>query len=506
MLAVSVTDRGRALAATLPWERAHGRLAERVRSRWPDVDALVLFVAVGAAVRVVAPLLGDKGSDPAVVCVDEAGRFAVALCGGHAGGANDLARQVAELVGAQPVLTTATDSAGLAALDMLPGYTAEGDVAAVTAAILDGRQPVVAVDADVWPAPPGLAIGGRGPEVVLVTDRAVPSARGLVALRPPSLVAGIGTSTGASAAEVEALLDDALVDAGLSRSSVAEVATLDRRAADRAIGALGLPVRAWSAASLAAVPVPSASAVVEAAVGTPSVSEAAALTAAGPGAELVAPKRASAHATVALARRRRPPGRVRVVGLGPGHARHRTPAAESAVRSADVVIGYGPYVDACSALLSPHQEVVRSPVGEEVVRAKQAVAEADAGRQVALVSSGDAGVYGMASLVLEVAGDAAGGVEVEVVPGVTAALAGAALLGAPLGHDHAVVSLSDLLTPWEVIEARLRAAAQADLVLALYNPRSRRRTWQLDSAREVLLAHRPPTTPVGLVTDAARPG
>jgi len=194
---------------------------------------------------------------------------------------------------------------------------------------------------------------------------------------------------------------------------------------------------------------------------------------------------------------------VAVVGLGPGGPAFRTPAAETAVRRAEVVIGYGPYVDACADLLTAAQEVVRSPIGDETVRAKQAVAEADSGRRVALVCSGDPGIYAMASLTLEVASHAA--VEVEVVPGVTAATAAAALLGAPLGHDHAVISLSDLLTPWSAIETRLRAAASADLVVALYNPRSRGRTWQFDAAVALLAEHRPPSTPVGVVTDAARP-
>jgi cobalt-precorrin 5A hydrolase/precorrin-3B C17-methyltransferase len=327
---------------------------------------------------------------------------------------------------------------------------------------------------------------------------------GVAVLHPPSLVAGVGASTGAPPDEVAALLAAALAGAGLAGASVAEVATIDRRAADAAILALGRPVRAFTAATLAAVEVPTPSAVVRHAVGTASVAEAAALLGAGPGAELVVQKRATAHATVALARRRRPRGHLAVVGLGPGDAAHRTPAAETAVRRAEVVIGYGPYVDACADLLTAAQEVVRSPIGEETVRAKQAVAEAGAGRRVALVCSGDAGVYGMASLTLEVAGDA--GVDVEVVPGVTAALAAAALLGAPLGHDHVMISLSDLLTPWPVIEARLRAAAAADLVVALYNPRSRGRTWQLDAARGLLLEQRSPGTPVGVVTDAGRPG
>jgi len=193
------------------------------------------------------------------------------------------------------------------------------------------------------------------------------------------------------------------------------------------------------------------------------------------------------------------------VGLGPGQARHRTPAAEVAVRHADVVIGYGPYVDQCADLLSPHHEVVRSPIGDEVVRAKQALTEAGAGRRVALVSSGDPGVYAMAGIALELAADVAPDVDIEVVPGVPAALATAALLGAPLAHDHAVISLSDLLTPWSAIEARLTAAADADLVVVLYNPRSRGRSWQLDAARTLLAARRAPDTPVGVVTDAARP-
>lgn len=511
VLSVSVTEAGRALAERLGYEHRHGRAAGIVPDAWAGVDAFVLFLATGAAVRIVAPLLVDKRTDPAVVCVDEAGRFAVALCGGHAGGANRLAVSVAGALGATPVVTTATDATGVPALDLLPGWVATGDVAAVTRALLDGRPPVVD-DRVGWPLPATLSPPGAGPcsplgpERVVVTDRVTAAEPGTAVLHPPSLVAGMGASTGAPAAEVAALLDAALADAGLARESVAEVATLDRKAAEPGIVALGLPVRAFPAAALAQVRVPTPSEVVRAAVGTPSVCEAAALLAAGPEADLVVAKRASAAATVAVARRRRPRGRLSVVGLGPGAPVHRTPEAERAVRRADVVIGYGPYVDQCRDLLAPAQEAVRSPIGEEVVRAKQALAEAAAGRTVALVCSGDAGVYAMASIALELAGDEAPGLDVEVVPGVPAAIAAAAVLGAPLGHDHAVVSLSDLLTPWSVIEGRLRAAAAADVAVALYNPRSAGRTWQLDTARAILLEHRPASTPVGVVTDAARPG
>jgi cobalt-precorrin 5A hydrolase/precorrin-3B C17-methyltransferase len=399
------------------------------------------------------------------------------------------------------VLTTATDSAGCIALDALPGFVATGDVAAVTAAMLDGRSPRIS-NAPGWPLPAGLT-DGDAPERIVVTDRLEPPATGTVTLHPPSLVAGVGASTGAPARAVSDLLAAALDDAGLARASVAEIATLDRKTSEPGLQALGLPLRGFTAEALREVAVPTPSAVVADAVGTPSVAEAAALLAAGPDAELVVPKQANAVATVAIARRARPAGRLRIVGLGPGTRALRTPAAETAVRHAQVVIGYGPYVDACADLLQPHHEVVRSPIGEEVVRAKQALAEAAGGREVALVCSGDPGVYAMASIALELAADAPG-VEIETVPGVTAALAASAAVGAPLGHDFATISLSDLLTPWEAIEARIRAAAAADFALALYNPRSERRTWQLDAARQILLAHRAPSTPVAVVTDATR--
>jgi cobalt-precorrin 5A hydrolase/precorrin-3B C17-methyltransferase len=340
---------------------------------------------------------------------------------------------------------------------------------------------------------------------IVVTDEAVEDAAGRVVLHPPSLVVGVGASTDAPGDAAAALLDAALAEHGLARESLACVATIDRRAPDPVVTELGLPVRSFAADALATVEVPNPSPVVAAEVGTPSVAEAAALLAAGPGAELIVTKQRGATATLAIARRRQPEGSVAVVGLGPGAARHRTPAATAAVRHAEVVIGFSGYVDQCAELLSPGHEVVRSPIGAEVDRCRDALARAAAGARVALVCSGDSGVYAMATLVLELAPEY-GLPPVEVVPGVTAATSAAALLGAPLAHDHASISLSDLLTPWEVIERRLHAVAESDMAVALYNPRSQRRTQQLERAREILLAHRPATTPVGVCTDVGRPG
>ena len=196
-------------------------------------------------------------------------------------------------------------------------------------------------------------------------------------------------------------------------------------------------------------------------------------------------------------------GKLYVVGLGPGALDHLTPAAAAAIAAAEAVVGYRTYLELIPELLVG-KEVVSSGMMKEVERCREALRLAAAGRQVALVSSGDAGIYGMAGLALELQPLAAPDIAVEVVPGVSAVQAAAARLGAPLMHDFAVVSLSDLLTPWTLIRRRLEAAASADFVVALYNPKSRGRATQLGEAVAILLRHRGPATPVGIVRNACR--
>ncbi|MFN4258158.1 MAG: precorrin-3B C(17)-methyltransferase [Gemmataceae bacterium] len=197
-------------------------------------------------------------------------------------------------------------------------------------------------------------------------------------------------------------------------------------------------------------------------------------------------------------------GKIWVVGLGPGDLDLLTPRAQEILRQVDVLIGYESYLKNLEPLRL--RAVARAfPIGAETERAGLALDLARQGRQVAVVSSGDAGIYGMASILLERA-EALPEVEIEIIPGVTAATAAAALLGAPLGHDFACISLSDLLTPWQVIEERLHAAGRGDFILVLYNPVSQRRVWQLPRARDILLRYRPPATPVGIVERAYRPG
>ncbi len=200
-------------------------------------------------------------------------------------------------------------------------------------------------------------------------------------------------------------------------------------------------------------------------------------------------------------------GKLYIVGLGPGSLEQLTPQARAALAECDVIAGYRSYLGLIRPLLEGKEQLA-SGMMQEVDRAKAALNRAAGGKTVALVSSGDPGIYGMAGLVYELLRGQEGrwgnDLEVEVVPGVAALNAAAALLGAPLMHDFAAISLSDLLTPWQVIARRIDLAAEADFVIGLYNPKSNRRVGQLAEAREIILKHRASETPVGIVRAAYR--
>jgi cobalt-precorrin 5A hydrolase / precorrin-3B C17-methyltransferase len=487
-----------------------GKAKEALHRAWNECDGIVLFLATGAAVRLVAPLLEGKHRDPGVVTVDDAGNFAVALCGGHEGGANALAARVADTLGGAPVITTASDSVGFPALDSLGDKLGlrlerDSDLASVGAALVSGEKvslvaerrwplgplPENVVRTDEWEAP-----------LILISDRLVETPRPAVVYRPPSLVAGVGCSRGVGAEEILDLLLRSLAQAELAEKSVAVLASIDVKRDEagllQAAEKLDVPIHFHPAEALSVVETPNPSELVREAVGTPSVAEAAVVSS---GAKLVLEKRKSANATVAIGRL---PvrGRLALVSLGPGEDTLIPPLAREALVSSEFVVGLDQYVDRIRHLLRPGTRVLTPPLGNEVERAELSLSQARAGGSVALASGGDVGTYAMASPVLELADE---DVDVVVVPGVTAAQAAASLLGSPLGHDYCSVSLSDLLTPWGVIQARIRAAAEGDFVISLYNPRSKSRDWQLGKVKEILLEHRPPDTPVGIVKDAYRP-
>lgn len=479
---------------------------------WTECELIVSHLALGATTRIIAPLLASKKTDPGVVVIDDAGRFVIPLVGGHVGGANDLARRLAEGLGATAVLTTATDAAGLPGLDTL-GWPWSGDVAGVTRAILDG-EPVAVVRTRRWPLPPlpaNVTVCSPG-EVepvgavaqVLVTDGLTPAATlPTVVLNPPSLVAGMGCNRGTSAAALKELLTRMLADAGLALASLAALTSVDAKADEIGLvdlaADLGVPFITYSADILADQVVPNPSDHAQAAVGTPSVAEASVLT---HGAGLIVEKQRTPEATCAIGRIPAR-GKLTVIGLGPGSRDLTTPRAQQAIRDASVVVGYRPYVVQVKDLLRPGVRIASTPMGKEEERTATAIELARQGNTVALVCSGDPAIYAMASPTLEQGTE---GIEIEIIPGVTASLAASAILGAPLGHDHATISLSDLHTDWDTILKRVRAAAEADLVTVLYNPRSRTRLHHLPDALAILAEHRPPTTPIAVVEEADRPG
>ena len=196
--------------------------------------------------------------------------------------------------------------------------------------------------------------------------------------------------------------------------------------------------------------------------------------------------------------------KIYVTGLGPGAADQMTKKAEKVLEHCPVIIGYTVYIDLIRDQF-PDKIFLSTPMRKEAERCRMAFEEAEKGQDVAMVCSGDAGIYGMAGLICEI-GKEYPGIVIEVVPGITAASGGAAVLGAPLMHDFAVISLSDLLTPWELIEKRLDAAAQADFVICLYNPASRKRADDLEKACGIILRHRSPETVCGIVRNIGREG
>jgi precorrin-3B C17-methyltransferase len=196
------------------------------------------------------------------------------------------------------------------------------------------------------------------------------------------------------------------------------------------------------------------------------------------------------------------------VSLGPGDPDYLAPRARRVLTDAQVIVGYRTYMKLIEPVMLEGKETIVTGMTDEIQRCQMAIEKVLEGKDTAVVSSGDAGIYGMAGLVLQLMEekDLPGEVDVEVIPGIPALSAAAALLGAPLMHDFAVISLSDLLTPWEVIQTRVEAAARADFVIVLYNPRSKKRTWQLDRAIDTISEHRSGETPVGLVKNAMREG
>jgi cobalt-precorrin 5A hydrolase / precorrin-3B C17-methyltransferase len=454
--------------------------------------AVIGVCASGILIRAVADRLKNKHREPPVLAVSEDGSSIVPLLGGHHG-ANDLARQISVAVGGIAAITTASDVIFGDALDE-PG---EGLVLAnpenmksATAAKLRGEEIIQEVT---------IYRKAGGPKHLIY--------------HPRVLTVGIGCERGTDPAEVRKLISDTLEKHNIAEASLSRHASIDVKEDEPAITQFD-PVMFFSAEELAAEShrVPNPSIVVESEVGTPSVAEASALALIGPEAELIVPKTKSKHATIAIAKAPTPffipngkeRGSVSIVGIGPGSSGTMTPDVNFELWFAHDWVGYSLYLDLVEHLRSG-QERHDFPLGDEEARCRHAIELAKQGKRVALVCSGDAGIYAMAALVYEIIDLEPCRIAVEVHPGISAFQAASARAGAMIGHDFCCISLSDLLTPWEVIEKRLHAAAEGDFVISFYNPRSLKRRDQLERAFAILKNHRPPDTPVVIASNLGRP-
>ena len=496
-----------------------------LQQQWRQAEAFVVVAACGLVTRLIAPLLSGKDEDPAVVVLDPEGRYAIPLLGGHAAGGEALSQRLAAALGGTAVITGSSGATGRLALDDFGSAwgwrRGTGDWSDLMHKA--ARQPVTLLQQGgltAWQelaAAEELRVNPASDEEadLVISDQLGPGCR----WHPPRLWLGMGCERHTSLEVLERLLLQTLEAHGLAEEAVAGLASIDRKGDEPALLKLatrhGWPLKLFSAAQLAPVPVPNPSAVVEQEMGTASVAEAAALLAAGHQSNLRVAKtmlrgsgQGAATLAVAAAQQQWAPhrGALHLIGSGPGELGQLTPEAREVLSRCSAWVGYGLYLDLLEPLRRPDQLRLDGQLTRERERCQQALQLACQGIPVALVSSGDSGIYGMAGLALELwLGLAeADRPDIAVHPGISALQLAAARCGAPLMHDFCTISLSDRLTPWGVIERRLMAAAQGDFVVALYNPRSQGREWQLARAIELLLQGRPGTTPVALARQLGR--
>ncbi len=504
-----------------------GAAAVWLAEHWGTAEAVVAVGACGLVTRLIAPLISDKDSDPAVLVVDPNGRFVVPLLGGHAAGGDRLSQTIAALVGGEAVLTGASAARGQLPLDAFGqawGWRrGGGDWRGLMVESARGNRISLRQESgnSLWQT---LEAAGStetaGPADLVISPHGGDGCR----WHPPALWLGLGCERDTSLAVLERLVSEGLAQQGLVPEAVAGLASIDRKGDEPALLALaeqrGWPLRLYGAHTLAGVTVPHPSEAVAREMGTPSVAEAAALQAAsqaGGAPRLLLEKtigragageRGAATLAVALAGRQWAPqrGSLHLVGSGPGAIALLSGEARQALAATTVWVGYGLYLDLLEPLRRPDQLRREGRLTEETARCAEALDLARQGLDVALISSGDSGIYGMAGLALEL------WLQLPVLdrpaftvhPGLSALQLAAARAGAPLMHDFCTISLSDRLTPWEVIERRLRGAASGDFVVALYNPRSLGRPWQLGRAIELLGEGRQASTPVLLARQLGR--
>ena len=501
---------------------------KHLASAFQQGKPIIALMASGIILRAIAPYMSDKYSDAPVIAVSPDGQHIVPLIGGHHG-ANAMANKIASLTGGTAAITTASDNQFNVSLDEPPqGYTLANpqDFKPFMARVLAGKIIKVNESPD-WLKNSDLPLvvnsTAAGAQKITITDTTLDGDRSHLVYTPKTLCIGVGCERGTDPDELLQLITKCLSDNNLAKGAIACLTSIDLKADELAITTaaktLNVPARFFTAKELnqQASRLENPSDIVMAEVGCPGVSEGAALAAGGDDCQLILAKTKSRRATCAITRSPEAiitqPGRARgklsVIGIGPGSDEWRSPEATSDLIAASDWVGYDLYLDLVAQLKTSQTEH-RFGLGKEETRVRHAFALASQGKDVALVCSGDAAIYAMAALAYEVLdsqtlSDAEQRVEIKTLPGISAFQAASARAGAVIGHDFCTISLSDLLTPWATIEQRLRAAAQGDFNIAFYNPRSLKRTDQLQKAIDILTPHRHPDTPVIIASNLGRP-
>lgn len=536
VLSPSGLETAKKIRTKLENSKIHARLSEadvqfkdvkdHVQTLFKEGCPIIGLCASGILIRLLSSLLDDKWHEPPVLAVSETGSAVVPLLGGHHG-ANDLARHIAEALGVEAAVTTSGDLHFGVALDSPPeGYMLSNpeDAKSFMSHLLKGEKTQVYGNAP-WLKESKLPFSDTGSLTISVTEKITQGDGRHLVYHPKTLVVGMGAVRGAPESEAIALVGTVLKENSLSTHSVAAVTSIDLKADETAIHAvakhINVPARFFTKDELKVQEpnLENPSEIVRSEVGVAGVAEAAAL-AFGENNKLVVSKKKSTNTTIAIAKTTNPPnisygrtrGLVSLIGVGPGSKAWRSAESVKLLREATDWVGYDLYLDLVEDLKTSQTEH-RFPLGAEEKRVRHAMELAAQGKDVAVVCSGDPGIYAMATLAYELIDtgardgeltEAARRVELIVAPGISAFQAAAARAGAPIGHDFCCISLSDLLTPRDDILKRLNAAAEGDFVTAFYNPRSKRRITLLDEAFEIYKKHRPDDTPIILATDLGR--
>lgn len=516
------------LITLMPYASIERFNPQAVRSAWLNCKNLIFIMATGIVVRTIAPLIKDKKTDPAVVVLDEKGRFAISLLGGHLQGANRVAKRIAEFLGGSPVITTSSDIHDLTPLDLWineKGFFVENEESLSAIMLKMVEEGTLSVYSEVEVELPSELVRVEEPGMadILITNKSLELNDNdlKLILRPRNLFVGIGFNSGTTSYEIEEAIRKVFNERRLSFNAIKAIATLDRKADEPGfkefVEKYSLEVFSYSAEELNSFIKTqhgrfNLSQKVFQATGVGAVAEPSALLASGSG-ELIVSKQKLGNVTVAVAEKIcreniKSQGKLYIIGSGPGEHQHLTFRALRAIDDSQVVIGYNTYIELIRDLIK-EKEVFSFSMTQEIERAKMAVELALGGKRVAIISGGDPGIYGMAGPVLEILKTKNEGhsfnTTLEIIPGISALNACASRLGAPLMNDFSVISLSDRLTEWSEIEKRLELSAMGDFVTVLYNPRSRGRQEHIKRARDIFLKYRSAETPVGIVKAVMRP-